>query len=83
MNKIEWMTKHHTGIIIHCLNPKCNYAWRYAGRFSFYATCPSCRRNVKISENKVEPMPPTQNHCFKPTEAMANEISKGIEHNNG
>jgi hypothetical protein len=39
-----------------CANLICDYTWRYAGRFSFYATCPSCRRNVKISENKVEPL---------------------------
>jgi hypothetical protein len=39
---------------IHCPNPSCDYTWNYAGRFFLYATCPSCRRNVKISENKVE-----------------------------
>jgi hypothetical protein len=42
------------GVWIHCPNPACDYVWRYSGRFFLYATCPSCRRNVKISENKVE-----------------------------
>jgi hypothetical protein len=43
-----------SGTWIRCPNPICDYIWRYAGRFFLYATCPSCRRNVKISENKVE-----------------------------
>jgi hypothetical protein len=65
------MTKHRSGIMVHCPNPKCNYTWRYVGCFSFYATCPSYRRNVKIYENKVESIQPTQNHNLKPTEAVA------------
>ena len=40
------------GTVIHCPNSNCEYTWRYSGRFSFYATCPSCRRNIKIAENK-------------------------------
>jgi hypothetical protein len=39
---------------IRCPNTSCLYEWEYRRRFRFYATCPSCRRNVKISENKVE-----------------------------
>jgi hypothetical protein len=42
------------GCWIHCPNPNCDYIWRDSGRFFLYATCPSCRRNIKISENKVE-----------------------------
>jgi len=42
------------GSWIHCPNPSCEYTWRYLGRFFLYATCPSCRRNVKIEENKIE-----------------------------
>lgn len=38
---------------IRCPNSKCQYAWPYSGRFRYYATCPSCRRNVKIQENKI------------------------------
>jgi hypothetical protein len=43
------------GTVIHCPNSSCDYTWRYLGRFSFYATCPSCRKNIKIAENKKEP----------------------------
>jgi hypothetical protein len=42
------------GVLVHCPNVDCNYTWRYAGRFILYATCPSCRRSVKISENRIE-----------------------------
>lgn len=42
------------GTVIHCPNSSCDYTWRYLGRFSFYATCPSCRRNIKIAENKLK-----------------------------
>jgi len=41
------------GILINCPNPKCKYKWKYGGSL-LYATCPSCRRNVKILENKIE-----------------------------
>jgi len=34
------------GILIHCPKSYCNYSWRYLGKFAFYATCPSCRRNI-------------------------------------
>ena len=40
-------------VLIHCPNLKCEYTWWYLGRFFYYATCPSCRRNVKIQENKI------------------------------
>jgi hypothetical protein len=43
------------GTVIHCPNSSCDYTWRYLGSFSFYVTCPSCRRNIKIAENKKEP----------------------------
>jgi hypothetical protein len=39
---------------IRCPNPNCDYSWMYSGRLLYYATCPSCRRNVKIQVNKVE-----------------------------
>jgi hypothetical protein len=42
------------GILIKCPNHGCQYSWRYSGRLVVYATCPSCRRNVKVSQNKVE-----------------------------
>ena len=41
------------GIKVRCDNPICNYEWRYSGNFFIYVTCPSCRRNVKILENRV------------------------------
>ena len=42
------------GVWIRCPNTLCAYKWQYTGRFFIYATCPSCRHNVKISENKIE-----------------------------
>jgi hypothetical protein len=39
---------------IRCSNPNCDYSWMYSGRLLYYATCPSCRRNVKIHDNKIE-----------------------------
>ena len=42
------------GVYVHCSNTRCNYRWRYKGQSTFYASCPYCRRNVKISENKDE-----------------------------
>jgi hypothetical protein len=41
-------------ILIRCPNSNCGYTWMYSGRFLYYATCPSCRRNVKIQDNKIE-----------------------------
>jgi len=48
--------KYHNsnGVLVHCPNLDCNYTWLYAGRFILYATCPSCRRSIKISKNKIE-----------------------------
>jgi hypothetical protein len=40
-----------TSIELEC--PYCGYKWSYGGRFFIYATCPSCRRNIRINENKV------------------------------
>jgi len=56
MNKEDTITKKTaTGIWIRYPNPICgNYKWQYRGRFIIYATCPSCRRNIRISSNKIE-----------------------------
>jgi hypothetical protein len=32
---------------------ECGYTWYYTGRMVFYATCPSCKRNIKIEKNKI------------------------------
>ena len=48
------MTEKHKGILIKCPNRECEYSWRYSGRSVVYATCPSCRRNIKVSQNKIE-----------------------------
>jgi hypothetical protein len=45
------------GILIKCPHPECEYSWRYSGRLVVYATCPSCRRNIKVAQNKVETLP--------------------------
>lgn len=44
---------------IRCPNQNCQYLWDYRGRFSYYATCPSCRRNVKILDNKIVTLKPS------------------------
>jgi hypothetical protein len=43
-----------------CPNRNCEYEWDYGGRFDIYATCPSCRRNVRISENRIETLQPSR-----------------------
>jgi len=66
MNKSRMINKNKSigdsggGVALHCPNSACNYQWRYFGRFYMYATCPSCRRNVKIQENKVDSLPSVQ-----------------------
>ena len=47
------------GILIICPNPECKYTWKYGGSL-LYATCPSCRRNVKVIENKLESLQSTE-----------------------
>jgi hypothetical protein len=37
---------------IQCSNPDCRYKWKYKGSL-LYATCPSCRRLIRTSENKT------------------------------
>jgi hypothetical protein len=59
-NNLRSNVKDSEGVMVHCPNPACDYTWRYVGRFSFYATCPSCRRNIKIQENKVTPLSSVQ-----------------------
>jgi hypothetical protein len=48
------------GVYVHCSNTRCNYRWRYKGQSTFYASCPYCRRNVKISENKTKSLQSAQ-----------------------
>lgn len=61
------------GIIICCTRKNCNYMWRYRGYGMFFATCPRCRRNIKIPKNKVEetksPLQP--NNGYQPVQAEA------------
>jgi hypothetical protein len=42
------------GHLLKCPRSGCGYTWMCTGRFLLYATCPSCRRNVRIFENKIE-----------------------------
>jgi hypothetical protein len=44
----------NVGTEIKCPHSDCGYCWRYNGNLLRYATCPSCRRNVRIQENKVK-----------------------------
>jgi hypothetical protein len=32
-----------------CGNKKCGYKWDYKGKGTFYASCPKCRWNIKLS----------------------------------
>jgi hypothetical protein len=41
------------GFWIHCSTRECRYTWYYTGNMRFYATCPSCKRNVRIEKNKI------------------------------
>ena len=46
--------KSFPGIWIRCPHLNCgNYEWLYRGRFLLYATCPSCKRNIRISSNRI------------------------------
>ncbi len=38
---------------IQCPNPECKHRWEYRGRLLFYASCPSCRKNLKIKDNQI------------------------------
>jgi hypothetical protein len=51
--KVNSRANKEKGILVQCRNLDYMYTWRYAGRFLIYATCPSCRRNVKISDSKT------------------------------
>ena len=44
----------NVGTQIKCPHSDCGYSWHYNGNLLKYATCPSCRRNVRIQENKIE-----------------------------
>jgi hypothetical protein len=54
MSNIETSAPTNKGVLIDCTNRECRYKWVYKGRSAFYASCPCCRRNIKISENKVK-----------------------------
>jgi hypothetical protein len=53
MKSEHCVTARTQGINIICPKPDCGYRWKYSGKFVHYATCPSCRRNIRISENKT------------------------------
>jgi hypothetical protein len=42
------------GILVRCSNPNCRHRWYYKGRSIFYASCPFCRRNIKLNIKPVE-----------------------------
>jgi|1185.fasta_scaffold56384_4 hypothetical protein len=53
LNKIR--TRDDIGTWVRCPSPMCgNHRWVYRGHSSIYATCPSRKRNVLISKNKIE-----------------------------
>lgn len=46
-------TQEDKKVYLQCPYQNCKYKWYYGGRFLFYATCPSCHRNIKIDSNKI------------------------------
>lgn len=49
------VTKQSIGVWIRCPSSICgNHQWLYRGHSFIYATCPSCKRSVLISDNKIE-----------------------------
>lgn len=54
MNNISSDVPNSKGVLVHCTNKECRYKWLYKGRSIFYASCPCCRRNIRITDNKVE-----------------------------
>jgi hypothetical protein len=67
-------------ILIRCPNSNCGCTWMYSGRFLYYATCPSCRRNVKIQENKIESPQSVQVGTKDQIAAVANaQTSRGAD----
>lgn len=40
-------------IKIKCPNEKCGYSWDYGGRLFIHATCPNCKRSIRIEENRI------------------------------
>jgi hypothetical protein len=72
------------GIRIHCNNPICGYEWTYTGNFFLYASCPSCRRNIKISENRVEKLQQSvQVQGHKQTTAAVVECAPAVQQPSG
>jgi hypothetical protein len=53
MKEAVRVSEKRLGILIQCPHSDCKYKWKYRGRFLFYASCPSCRRNLKIGENQI------------------------------
>ena len=61
--------------VIKCTNKNCGYVWKYKGKFLIYATCPSCRHNVKIKENILkDSKDPTNTQIYE---------EKALEHTGG
>ena len=71
------------GTVIHCPNSSWDYTWRYLGRFSFYATCPSCRRNIKIAENKKAQLQSVKVGRHSQTAVDSNTLARGLSDGHG
>jgi hypothetical protein len=77
--RINSHTTAEKGILVRCPNSDCTYLWRYAGRFILYATCPSCRRNIKILENAIKSPQSVQVSGQGQTAAVRNTIQRTEE----
>jgi hypothetical protein len=72
------------GIKVRCNNPIYGYEWRYNGNFFIYTTCPSCRKNVKISQNRVDKLQESvQVRGHKQTTAAVVEYAPAVQQPSG
>lgn len=42
------------GVPLECPNSECRHTWKYNGKSKFYTSCPYCRTNVHVINNKVD-----------------------------
>jgi hypothetical protein len=72
--------KQKLGVFVRCNNESCNKEWLYRGNGLFYATCPCCRRNVKLSENKIKVPQSFEVGARKKTVAVAPSTLQELMH---
>src|SRR5438128_2038123 len=80
MIRTEVTTSNPKRVLVQCPNQNCRYEWTYTGRFVIYATCPSCRRNIKIEENRINSPRSAQVGTPRQTTGVENTLAtKGVD----